>query len=164
MKALIDGDLCMNGYACWLDGNGYVKWKNDEYVHRFLAEKALGRKLKSSEIVHHIDGNKQNNSNENLLVCSQAYHLLIHMRQRIYDDGYDPNKYHYCSGHKQYHLKEEFSTSNSHSHGLHNTCRKYTNEYRKQKGLNMNKFNWRERLNQQYRRAFKNNNVEVTQL
>ena len=33
-------------------------------LHVVIAEKALGRKLKGSELVHHADGDKFNNSNK----------------------------------------------------------------------------------------------------
>lgn len=32
-------------------------------------EKKLGRPLKKGEVVHHIDGNKENNNEDNLLLC-----------------------------------------------------------------------------------------------
>jgi hypothetical protein len=46
--------------------------------HRLIMEQHLGRKLKSNEVVHHIDGNPQNNAIENLHLCTQKEHILIH--------------------------------------------------------------------------------------
>jgi len=141
--ALISGD------------SNYQRHRNCQYVHRTMAEDVLGRPLTTNERVHHVDENKSNNTPSNLVICpDEAYHRLLHVRQRVVDAGGDPNKDKWCGYHKCLHLKTEFSTSPRHFDGLHTTCRAGTNEYRKAKGLNINKFNWKARLDQQYRRLF----------
>ena len=60
-------------------------YKKDKgrHVHRTIAEAAIRRKLKSSEVVHHINGNKHDNRNGNLLICKQAYHAFLHKTGRM---------------------------------------------------------------------------------
>ncbi len=49
------------------------------YCHREEAEKMLNRKLKDTEVVHHIDHNKKNNSWDNLMVFATcADHSAFH--------------------------------------------------------------------------------------
>ena len=61
----------------FVNKNGYRQYKDSgTYVHRNVAEKKLGRKLKSGEAVHHIDRNPLNNSPKNLKVYkSQSEHM-----------------------------------------------------------------------------------------
>jgi len=158
MIALIDGDIILG--KVWLDGNGYPKVSigscKDNYVHRIVAALMLGRELQGTECVHHINYNKQDNRRSNLYVCKDdAEHRQIHAIQDILNDGYDPKLYHYCTYHKQYELKTEFSTRPSSWCGLHNMCRKATNEYRKLKGYDHSLFDWKAAMNQQFRRALK---------
>lgn len=137
-----------------INTQGYEVY-NTKYVHRMVAEKALGRELRGKELVHHIDGNRSNNCNKNLVICpNDAYHLLIHARQRIVDLGGHPDRHAYCSYHKCLHKVSAFSTRSDTWNKLHNMCRAATNKYRKQTGLNRDKFDWKARLHQQYRRVF----------
>lgn len=46
--------------------------------HILIAEKKIGRYLNPGEIVHHIDGDKSNNSPDNLMVTTVGEHRRIH--------------------------------------------------------------------------------------
>lgn len=48
------------------------------FVHRKVMEEKLGRRLRSDEIVHHIDGNKLNNDPNNLEITNRSDHMKIH--------------------------------------------------------------------------------------
>lgn len=48
------------------------------YKHRVSAEQKYGRALKKGEVVHHIDGNRQNNNPENLSVMTRSRHNQVH--------------------------------------------------------------------------------------
>lgn len=54
---------------------------SEKLVHRWVAEKKLGRPLKPWERVHHKDRNKRNNSPDNLWVFkNQKQHWRAHKR------------------------------------------------------------------------------------
>lgn len=47
-------------------------------LHRHIMENHLNRKLKPSELVHHIDGNIHNNSIKNLKIVTRSFHAQKH--------------------------------------------------------------------------------------
>ena len=52
--------------------------------HRLVMEKVLGRYLEPQEVVHHIDGNPQNNEPSNLVVFqTNAEHLRQDLKGRV---------------------------------------------------------------------------------
>ena len=70
----------------YIDRNGYHrKSKNakETAVHRLVAEDLTGILLPKNAVIHHVDGNRANNSPSNLVICQDsAYHNLLHARSR----------------------------------------------------------------------------------
>lgn len=70
-----------------------------KFEHVRIVEAILNRELKDDECVHHVDENRGNNSNDNLVVCpSKAYHNLIHRRMDAFAacGHYDWRKCRFC--------------------------------------------------------------------
>ncbi len=47
-------------------------------VYRSIMEKKIGRSLNRYEVVHHLNGNHDDNRIENLVVVSRAEHARLH--------------------------------------------------------------------------------------
>ena len=64
--------------------NGYTEITTGQNkgrgMHRVIVEKVIGRKLKTSEAVHHIDGDRSNNENNNLILMTRSFHSWLHRK------------------------------------------------------------------------------------
>jgi hypothetical protein len=80
-----------------VDGSGYVVVKVEPGAGRWVQEhilvvqEILGRSLSAKEIVHHINGDRQDNRAENLYICrDKKHHSEVHrseadaLRQMLY--------------------------------------------------------------------------------
>ncbi len=86
----------MEKNAMWKGGRrinqrGHVAIRNHDhpnsnggYVleHRLIASRVLGRPLVDGEIIHHLNRNPADNTNENLIICDQSYHDFLHHKMR----------------------------------------------------------------------------------
>jgi hypothetical protein len=85
------GGLVRDPNLRFVDNNGYVRVRKTsttvgyDYEHVCIAERALGKLLPVGAQVHHFNGNTQDNTNTNLVICQDtAYHRLIHIRTAAY--------------------------------------------------------------------------------
>lgn len=53
--------------------------------HISIAERALGKALPLKAVVHHVNEQRSDNRNENLVICpNNRYHKLLHQRMRSF--------------------------------------------------------------------------------
>lgn len=74
-----------NAIGVSLKPSGYVEFTRGPHkgrsVHVVQMEKRLGRGLLPDECVHHIDGDKTNNHENNLALVTRAGHSRLHRRE-----------------------------------------------------------------------------------
>lgn len=65
--------------------SGYYEFTAGEHkgrlVHCVLIEQRIGRRLLPDEVVHHIDGDRQNNHIDNLALLTRSGHSRLHRRE-----------------------------------------------------------------------------------
>lgn len=116
---ILDADLVFS----YLDERGYANNTKRQYIHKLVVEKALGRVLKGTEEIHHLDEDKGNYTASNLVVCpDRKYHLLLHARTRIIKAGGDPNKDLICSYCQECKSRDSFCKDISTWSGKSYTC------------------------------------------
>lgn len=58
----------------------YIGNRRMRLAHRCIMERYLGRPLKTSEMVHHINGDKSDNRISNLMIVDHKHHAVEHGR------------------------------------------------------------------------------------
>ncbi len=104
--------------------------------HIYIAETVLGRRLPKGAVVHHVDHDRRNNAKSNFVICpSQAYHLLIHLRERALIATGNPNMIpcHIC---KQWDLPENLYFRKSRPGQWHRACNNAKHKQRMERKKN----------------------------
>lgn len=109
---------------------GYV------FEHMLVAEKALGHYLPEGAIIHHIDENRQNNQNVNLIICeNNAYHRLIHRRMNAFKETGNANM-RICNFCKKYDLPDNlYINKKPRGMSCHRSCKQRYERDQWAKGL-----------------------------
>ncbi len=124
------------GYRCKkVPGHPRASTGGNVLLHVLLAEKALGKYLPEGAEVHHHNGIRSDNRNENLVICEdRAYHFLIHARSRIVQVGGDPNIEKICGKCRTVVSRSDFHRNSRAYDGLNQICapcnRKHAEFYR----------------------------------
>lgn len=94
-KTKKNGQIDKRKTCWWKTYKGYIHghvWKNGVKIrvrqHRYFMELKLGRKLKKTEHVHHINGNPEDNRLINLKLMTPKEHARLHNSKRTYKRGY----------------------------------------------------------------------------
>lgn len=94
----------------------------ERYEHVVIIENVLGKALIKGVVTHHVDGNRSNNKNNNLVVCeSHAYHKLIHNRKTAIENTGNPRSRKCCLCHK-WDLLENLYINESCGSARHREC------------------------------------------
>lgn len=117
------GKILSHGYARILkpehpraDSKGYV------YEHILIVEAVTGKLLLERHEVHHVNGNKADNRNGDLVVCeSLAYHRLLHLRSKALRACGHPD-WRVCSFCKGFSPPQEMTITKD-GRVFHNKCR-----------------------------------------
>ena len=97
--------MCLNGYVEILKPGHPMAKRNYVLEHRFVMSEFLGRPLTTDEHVHHINGDKLDNSIENLQLVSNAEHGAIHCGWNHLDETKEKMRQ-YASNRTEEHLRK----------------------------------------------------------
>lgn len=102
------------------------------HLHRLIAERVIGHPLPRTVQVHHIDEDKSNFANSNLVICQDAaYHQLLHVRAKVLRAGGNPNTDRICGRCRVVKPIDAFARRNTRPGGCAPWCRACKSAYHK---------------------------------
>ena len=117
-----------------IDVNGYRRLNvggRRLLEHRIVVERALGRPLPESAVVHHVNGDRLDNRPQNLVACDGVqYHKLLHTRQEALDACGNPS-WRRCEVCKHFDAPERLSVSASRARARHPECHRRAEQMRR---------------------------------
>ena len=91
--------------------------------HIVICSAVLGKPLPLKAIIHHWDKNNSNNKSFNLLICQdQSFHMVIHMRQKAYEQSGHAD-YRYCNTCEKWHSTKDMCKNRNASLGYGHICK-----------------------------------------
>lgn len=81
-RCFLEIGMASNGYRRFTRGPN-----KDRGEHVVIMELHIGRHLEKYEVVHHIDGSRDNNSIDNLQIMTRSMHSLMHRNQYLSTKG-----------------------------------------------------------------------------
>lgn len=109
-------------YGSAVTKTGYMVYAG-KLQHQIIAEKVLGKPLPKDAVVHHVNGIRTDNRNENLVICSRKFHATIHMRMRALADSGNAN-FKKCRLCGKYDDPKNLYIAPNRQGGYHNECRR----------------------------------------
>jgi hypothetical protein len=68
----------LDGIKWYQNNKGYWKNRKFGFQHVYVYEKLTGDKVCDFECIHHLDGNKSNNTAKNLVCMTRSDHTMFH--------------------------------------------------------------------------------------